>query len=207
MSPIFKSEEEALSQHKNYGYDTDLEGKYRPGAPTYFLYLAVEDVFPNDSIILDIGCNSGVIGIALMRKKNIVCYGIDIASSLVYRAVMKGILAKIGKAECLPWRDNYFDGTILLELLEHVYDPEKVLNEAIRVTKEGGVVTGSVPHPKGQAGAKGFVNHAYHTRVFERKSLRKLLKSKLAKVEMKNIYTDPDITGLPNWIWWRGTRC
>jgi len=205
--PKYRSEEEALSQHKNYDYDTDLEGKYRIGAVTYFLWRAVENVIPNDSIILDIGCNSGGVGRLLMQKKNIVCYGIDIAPWLVQRAIIKGILAKVGKAESLPWQDNYFDGTILLELLEHVYDPEKVLDEAVRVTKKGGVVTGSVPHPRGIAGSKGFQWHKYHARVFDERSLKKLLKRQLKKVQIRNIYCDPNISGLPNWIFFQGIKC
>jgi len=205
--PEYKSEEEAIKQHRMYDYDTDFEGKYELGSTNYFLYRAVEDVIPTDAIILDVGCNSGVIGRLLMQSKNIVCYGIDVCPDLVLRAIMKGILAKIGKAECLPWRDNYFDAVVLMEILEHVYNPEKVLNEAVRVTKKGGIVTGSVPHPRGQAGAKGYLRHKYHARVFDKKSLKKLLKSKLKEIEIKNIHTDPDITGLPNWMWFKGIKC
>lgn len=205
--PDYRSEEEAIKQHRAYDYDTDFERKYEVGSTNYFLYSAVEDIIPPDSIILDVGCNSGVIGRLLMQSKNIVCYGIDVCPDLVLRAIMKGILAKIGKAECLPWRDNYFDATILLEILEHVYDAQKVLDEAARVTKKGGIVTGSVPHPRGQAGAKGFLRHKYHARVFNERSLKKLLKKYLKKVEIKNIYTDPDITGLPNWIFFQGIKC
>lgn len=207
MSPVFKSEEDAITQHRVYDYDTDFERKYEMGATNYFLYLAVEDVISADSIILDVGCNSGVIGRLLMQRKNIICYGIDVCPDLVLRAIMKGILAKIGKAECLPWRDNHFDAVILMEILEHVYDAQKVLDEAVRVTKKGGIVVGSVPHPRGQAGAKGFLRHKYHARVFNERSLKKLLKKCLKKVEIKNIYTDPDITGLPNWMWFKGIRC
>lgn len=206
MSPIYRSEEESLRQHKKYDYDTDLEGKYRIGAVTYLLFRAVESVIPTNSIILDIGCNSGVIGRILMEKKNVVCYGIDIASWLIQRAIIKGVLAKIGKAEALPWQDNYFDATILLEILEHVYDPEKVLNEAIRVTKKGGIVTGSVPHPRGIAGSKGFHWHKYHARVFDKRSLKKLLKKQLKKIQIRNIYCDPNLSGLPNWMWFCGRK-
>jgi len=205
--PEYKSEEEAIKQHLMYDYDTDFEHKYEIGATNYFLYHAIEDAIPSDSIILDVGCNSGVIGRLLMRSKNIVCYGIDVCPDLVLRAIMKGILAKIGKAECLSWRDNYFDATILLEILEHVYDPEKVLDEAVRVTKKDGIVVGSVPHPRGQAGAKGFKRHKYHARVFDKRLLKKLLKGQLKKIEIKNIYTDPDITGLPNWMFFSGKKC
>lgn len=204
--PIYKSEKEALKQHINYDYDTDMEQKYDVGGHALFLYRAILEVVPKNSIVLDIGCNSGAVGRLLMQSKNIVCYGIDVSPVMVVRAIMKGIFAKPGQAEELPWQDNYFDVVLLMEILEHVYDPRVVFDEAARVTKEGGIVVGSVPHPRGQAGAKGFLRHKYHARVFNERSLRKLLKKYLKKVAIKNIYTDPDITGLPNWIFFYGIK-
>lgn len=204
--PIYKSEKESILQHLNYAYDTDMERKYEPTGQNYLLYVTIRDAIPDNSIILDVGCNSGAIGRLLMMEKCVVCYGIDVSPELTVRAVLKGILAKSGKAEELPWSDDHFDVIILMEILEHVYDAQKVLDEAVRVVKPEGIVVGSVPHPKGQAGAKGFINHAYHARVFDKKSLKKLLKSKLTKVEIKDIYVNPDITGLPNWMFFRGVK-
>jgi len=65
---------------------------------------------------------------------------------------------------------------------------------------------GSVPYPKGQAGAKGIHRHPYHMRVYEKGSLKKLLKTKLKDIEIKNILTDPDITGIPNWMFFKGVK-
>lgn len=204
--PIYKSEKEAIRQHIDYEYDTDLEGKYQVGGHALFLYRALKDVITPNSVVLDIGCNSGAIGRLLMADKNVICYGIDVAPEMARRAALKGIFVRIGKAEHLPWPDNNFDATILMEILEHVYDPEMVFNEAVRVTKEGGIVTGSVPHPRGEAGAKGFRRHKYHARVFDKASLKQLLKTKLRKIEIKSIYTDPDLTALPNWLFFYGRK-
>jgi len=201
----------------DYIYDTDIEQKYDIGGHALFLYRAVREVIPTNSVVLDVGCNSGAIGRLLMQEKNVICYGVDVNPQLVIRAINKGIFAKLtyfskgifekpGVAEKLPWPDNNFDAVILLEILEHVYDADKVLKEATRVTKLGGIITGSVPHPKGQAGAKGFVKHKYHARVVDKTKLKKLLGQYLKKIEIKNIYTDPDITGLPNWLWFSGKK-
>jgi len=204
--PIYKSEEEAIKQHLWYDFDTDLENKYQVGGHALFLYRALKDIIPENSLVLDVGCNSGAIGRLLIADRNIVCYGIDVCPELVRRACLKGIFAKVGKAEHLPWENNKFDVTILMELLEHVYNPSVVFNEAVRVTKQDGIVTGSVPHPRGEAGAKGYKSHKYHARVYNKVYLKQLLKSKLRKIEIKSIYTDPDLLGLPNWFFWRGIK-
>lgn len=204
--PYFKSEQEAIRQHMDYEYDTDMAKKYTPGGHALYLYRAVKYAISEDSVVLDIGCNSGAIGRLLIKEKNIVCYGIDVNPLLILRAAGKGILAHIGKAEHLMWPNNYFDAVILLEILEHVYDDKVVFDEAIRVLKPQGILTGSVPHPRGEAGSKGVYGHRYHARVYDKNGLKKLLKLGLQKIEMKNIFMDPDITGLPNWIWFKGVK-
>lgn len=41
-------------------------------------------------------------------------------------------------AEECPYKTGYFDLTVLINVLDHVKDPMKCLNEAIRITKSGG---------------------------------------------------------------------
>lgn len=52
----------------------------------------------------------------------------------------------VADAHALPFPDNIFDRALLLEVLEHVHDPEKVMSEASRVTKVGGFVIVSMPY-------------------------------------------------------------
>jgi len=51
-----------------------------------------------------------------------------------------------GDAAELPFRDGSVDAVALLDVLEHVADPDAVLAEVHRVLQPGGVVVISVPH-------------------------------------------------------------
>jgi len=90
----------------------------------------------NDTKILQIGCGpEDVINYFPTGK----CYSIDPLAdfykerfNLDYK---KSGLIK-GTGENLPFPDKYFDIVILTNVLDHVYSPEKVLNEIKRVMKD-----------------------------------------------------------------------
>lgn len=48
-------------------------------------------------------------------------------------------------AKKLPFQNNFFDIALLIQVLEHVDEPDKVIKEAARVLKQGGILIISVP--------------------------------------------------------------
>jgi SAM-dependent methyltransferase len=50
-----------------------------------------------------------------------------------------------GDAHHLPFRGDVFEVVLLSDVLEHFHTPVKVVQEIYRVTREGGLVIGSVP--------------------------------------------------------------
>lgn len=55
------------------------------------------------------------------------------------RAARSGeISVDASPAEECPFRDDYFHVTVMVNVLDHVRDPEKCLTEAIRITRSGG---------------------------------------------------------------------
>ncbi|MFA6250086.1 MAG: class I SAM-dependent methyltransferase [Candidatus Shapirobacteria bacterium] len=101
--------------------------------------------------ILDIGACDGTFSQVILKKakaKSLV--GIDIVSSLVKFAKKRFKRDKrfkflVADAEKLPFKNDRFGAVFCLEALEHVDYPEKVIEEAMRVTKPGGYVVILVP--------------------------------------------------------------
>ena len=92
--------------------------------------------------LLDIAIGDGVYERMLPKELLDKCdvYAIDISKTQLSR--VKDII-KEGKIvdlnfEKLPYADNTFDIVIVSELLEHVFYPDNVLTEAIRVLKKNG---------------------------------------------------------------------
>lgn len=94
--------------------------------------------------ILDLGCGEGV----WLRKfleftspENV--YGSDIDQESIDIAIvntpeLKNSNLVVSKGESLPFKENYFDIVFQNEVLEHVTDDKKVINECLRILKPEG---------------------------------------------------------------------
>lgn len=100
----------------------------------------------NGDKILDIGCGNGYYLSLLNRLNlNVVLVGIDNDKVALRDAKIFISNDKVkliyGNAQNLPFKNNSFDKLIMSEVIEHVEDEKKVLREAIRVIKKGGILT------------------------------------------------------------------
>lgn len=94
--------------------------------------------------VLDVGSADGVFSRVIFDKtKANELIGIEVLEKSVNWASkhwkeVKGMKFQVGQAEDLKFKSNYFDAIFCLEVLEHVYDPKKVLMEFKRVMKKDG---------------------------------------------------------------------
>ena len=97
----------------------------------------VMDNFREKSIV-DIGCGDGFLLKELLGKyKDIKVLGLDISSIALEKAKENGIESVLCDiTERLPFEDNSFDSALLLDVLEHLFQPEPVLKEAVRVARD-----------------------------------------------------------------------
>ncbi len=95
--------------------------------------------------VLDVGCGDGLF-LDMLAQKGFKAQGVDMSEEGVKKCKAKGLDAVILDATGgkLPFQDNEFDSVTLLDILEHVYAPEELLKEAVRVSKKYVII--SVPN-------------------------------------------------------------
>lgn len=169
--------------------------------------------------ILDAGCGRGFyikLFSYLTFPKKIV--GIDISETYTQKAKTitqndKRVEVAVASIYKLPFKDNYFDCVVCSEVLEHLDDDLKALQELRRVLKPNGILLITVPHnrfpllwdPLNWFLMKLFRTHinkniwwlagiwADHERLYEKTALKKVLKkAKLSPKPIKNV---------TNWCW------
>jgi 2-polyprenyl-6-hydroxyphenyl methylase/3-demethylubiquinone-9 3-methyltransferase len=94
--------------------------------------------------VLDLGCAGGFMSEAMARRLARVT-GIDPAAEAVAAARAHAqktgldLRYDVGLGEALPYPDASFDAVVCVDVLEHVSDLGRVLTEAVRVLRPGGM--------------------------------------------------------------------
>lgn len=87
-----------------------------------------------EGTVLDIGCGDGLLMECLKRENNIKIKGIDISSKAIEICKSRGLDCVQGDiTDTLPFADNSFNSVLLIDVLEHIFQPGDVLKEAHRV--------------------------------------------------------------------------
>lgn len=95
--------------------------------------------------ILDVGCGNGYQLAPLADRHEV--HGLDVSEANVHSASEKGIKAVLQDVESeFPFSDGFFDVVVCSEILEHLFFPEKVMAECLRVLKPSGRLIVTVPN-------------------------------------------------------------
>lgn len=116
--------------------------KIKGGSPSSYwsngldkrLKLIASDIDFKDKYILDVGCGLGAFMTKFLDYSQSV-YGVEPDKDKVDIAKSKGLNVFESVAEKLPFNDNYFDVILLHEVIEHVDDDQKTIEECLRVLK------------------------------------------------------------------------
>ncbi|MBW2096418.1 MAG: class I SAM-dependent methyltransferase [Deltaproteobacteria bacterium] len=130
--PIFKTD--------RTGFPIDLIRSHY----SFFLHL-LERFFNSGGKLLDIGCGPGFF-LKVASERGWVGEGVDVSESAVrYATDVVGVRARQGKFEDLNFPPDSFDAIVLLDTLEHLYDPLGSMRRCYGILKKGGLLILNTP--------------------------------------------------------------
>ena len=100
-------------------------------------FKVIADLLPDNTRVLDVGCGDGSLMNFLIKEKNIETRGLELDQNNVQECLNKGLTVIQGNAETElnQFPEQSFDYVVLSQTLQAFYEPDKVLNELLRVGK------------------------------------------------------------------------
>jgi ubiquinone/menaquinone biosynthesis C-methylase UbiE len=117
---------------------------YRRRARILLDYLELAD----GQRVLDCGCGMGFYLMAMSRLRRLRLVGVDFDAGRLRWAQREDVAAALISAEVhrLPFANAVFDRILLSEVLEHLPEERRSLDELFRVLRPSGILAISVPH-------------------------------------------------------------
>ena len=98
----------------------------------------ISDLIDKNSHVLDVGCGDGILMEFLIKEKKVNIRGIEISKVKVQNCIAKGLTIIEGNAEddLRQFPNKSFDYVILSQTLQAFLNPEKVIDELLRIGKQ-----------------------------------------------------------------------
>ena len=100
-------------------------------------FKVIAELLPKNIRVLDVGCGDGSLMNLLKKEKNIEVRGLELNQDNVQQFIHKGLPVIQGNAETElhQFPEKSFDYVILSQTLQAFYEPDKVLDELLRIGK------------------------------------------------------------------------
>jgi len=106
-----------------------------------------------DSTVLDVGCACGDLGLALKAKKNCTLHGLEYNEGSIKIASQTGAYEEVSRINLNEYDENMlsqyvgkFDYIVFADVLEHLLEPQKVLDKFKKYLKKEGFIIISFPN-------------------------------------------------------------
>ena len=98
----------------------------------------ISELIENKTRVLDVGCGDGTLMQFLKNKKNVDTRGLEISKNNVQSCISKGLSIIEGNAEkdLHQFPNLSFDYVVLSQTLQAFYNPEKVIDDLLRVANK-----------------------------------------------------------------------
>jgi len=154
---------------------------------------AVRRHAPAGAKLLDVGCGVGDNLRSLVALGDLELHGVEYARSNVERArkALDGRATIVqGSAFELPYDSGTFDAVTCIEVLEHLSDDGKALDEIHRVLKPDAVLVLTVPHRHWFPAYRTLIGHERH---YDRVGLTQLL-------QRHDLAVEEHLPNFPRWL-------
>ena len=137
--------------------------------------------------VLDAGCGEGY-GSEILAGSGGSVVGVDLEVPVVRRASERYPSAEFraGDIGSLPFPDASFDAVVSLQVIEHVRDPSRFLQECSRVLRDGGTIVLSTPNRL--TFSKDGIRNPFHTFEFAPDELASLLRQWFVNVSVAGTF-------------------
>jgi len=153
----------------------------------------------SEDIVLDVGCGAGAATLWAAKQGaevifvDVVEEKIELLREQVQHISARGATGIVCDSTPLPIPDGTASRIMALEVLEHVEDPAKMLQELVRVGQPGSLYLLSVPDARGENIQKTIAPDAYfappnHIHIFERDDFARLVEDAGLEVERHTTY-------------------
>ncbi|HST03276.1 MAG TPA: class I SAM-dependent methyltransferase [Chloroflexia bacterium] len=106
------------------------------------------------SHVLEVGCGGGATTRAMVKARpDLVIHACDLSRTAIRTAQASGgdVPFVVASINDLPYHDASFDAVVFYDVLEHIPDADRSLDEVYRVLRPGGLLAANVP-AEGQPG-------------------------------------------------------
>ena len=117
-----------------------------------FIADVLSKTLPTDATVLDVGCGNGIISRSLGRK-GFKVLGIDVSEKAIEKAKslndLDNVRFQVMSAEQLSVSNEKYHAVVCSEVLEHLHQPEQLLEVLYQSLKTDGVLIVTVPNGRG----------------------------------------------------------
>lgn len=147
--------------------------------------------------LLDVGIGTGLFALEFI-KRGMDVSGIDPSGEMVAIAEKRGLNAKTGTGEKIPFADNVFDVVLSMSSMEFSRDPDKFVSEMVRVARPSAPIVVAVLNLYALHGIKRRVKGLFKKTIFSRAhfyhfwELKRLLLKHVSSVEItSSVFINP----------------